>query len=87
MEQSGKFIVRDCFGERIGTFTIKKELVSEFCNEIDIPVFKNGCAELVQRYFWELMMKYKTEKQWRAMMQCYDASGHGGDAFYYIYNA
>lgn len=70
-------------GKRITSFVIPQGKVEDFVNDIDGNLLL-GKVQIPQRYFWQLMMQYKSEGTWRRMMHAIDAKGFGINHYFYI---
>lgn len=80
MTHLNKFIIEDCFFNTLGTFSISQDKIEDFINEADIP-FMPIRNEVTQRYFWQLMAKYKTPAQLKQLQQ---RLGNTPDYIFYI---
>lgn len=81
MEHLNKFVIEDCFGEKITSFCIPQSKVEDFVVEADIPLFAGHTQQLVQRYFWYLMEKYLSNLRYRQLIR---RTHDRGDAFFYV---
>lgn len=81
MEHLNKFIVEDCFGKKLVTFSIPQRKVDDFVVEADIPFSYRGTAQMTQTYFFFLLARYALIRTAKRVLR---ELGDHGDAFFYV---